>query len=132
MVADLADAGISNDTRFAPELRTRRAVPGRHAFRVSFSIPAAPTVAPSVNPADIKNLIAQGLPAEEISVTSDDGTHFEALVVSSRFEGQRPVARHQLVYATLGARMGREIHALSLRTLTPDEWRRQRGGSAHS
>ena len=58
---------------------------------------------------------------------SDDDTHFEARVVSSEFEGKRPLQRHQMVYAALEGRMGREIHALSLRTLTPDEQRRDAG-----
>ncbi|MGA9852195.1 MAG: BolA/IbaG family iron-sulfur metabolism protein [Gammaproteobacteria bacterium] len=69
----------------------------------------------------------QGLPNAEVRVSSDDGTHFEALVVAPAFSGQRPLARHQMVYATLGERMGREIHALSLNTLTPDEWHRRQG-----
>ena len=54
-------------------------------------------------------------------MSGEDHTHFEALVVSADFAGKRPVARHQMVYATLGPRLGREIHALSLRTLTPEE-----------
>ena len=63
----------------------------------------------------------------EISVESEDNTHFRARVVSAEFAGKRPLQRHQMVYAALGAHMGREIHALSLRTLTPDEWQRERG-----
>jgi stress-induced morphogen len=47
--------------------------------------------------------------------------HFEAVVVAEAFRGKLPLARHRMVYATLGERMGGEIHALSLRTLTPDE-----------
>jgi len=58
---------------------------------------------------------------------SDDNTHFEALVVAAEFEGKRPLARHQLVYKTLGALMGNEIHALSIRAFTPDEWQQQAG-----
>ncbi|MDE2197074.1 MAG: BolA/IbaG family iron-sulfur metabolism protein [Gammaproteobacteria bacterium] len=76
-----------------------------------------------MNPADIERLIVQGLPAAQVRVQSDDGTHFEAVIVSPEFTGKRLLARHQMVYATLGERMGREIHALSLRTLTPQEWR---------
>jgi len=78
-----------------------------------------------LTPAEIKHLIMQGLPAAEVSVSSNDGTHFEAEVIASSFNGKPPLARHQMVYATLGERMGRDIHALSLRTLTPDEWRQQ-------
>ena len=80
-----------------------------------------------LNPAEVKRLIEQGLPSAEVEVESPDNTHFEALVVSAEFEGKRPLARHQMVYATLGAAMGREIHALSLRTLTPQEQRNGRG-----
>ena len=83
----------------------------------------------AVNPTEVRRLIEQGLAATEISVESEDNTHFQALVVSAEFAGKRPLLRHQLVYATLGARMGREIHALSLRTLTPEEWRRERGAA---
>ncbi|HEY1772801.1 MAG TPA: BolA/IbaG family iron-sulfur metabolism protein [Gammaproteobacteria bacterium] len=74
-----------------------------------------------MSPAEVKALIQQGLPSATVEVSGEDHTHFEALVVSADFEGKRPLARHQMVYATLGARMGREIHALSLRTLTPAE-----------
>jgi acid stress-induced BolA-like protein IbaG/YrbA len=74
-----------------------------------------------LSPAEVKALIQQGLPSATVEVSGEDHTHFEALVVSADFEGKRPLARHQMVYATLGARMGREIHALSLRTLTPAE-----------
>ncbi|MBU6422138.1 MAG: BolA/IbaG family iron-sulfur metabolism protein [Gammaproteobacteria bacterium] len=80
---------------------------------------------PSLSPAEIEHLIMQGLPAAEVRVSSADGAHFEALIITDLFAGKRPLARHQLVYATLGERIGREIHALSLRTLTPDEWQRQ-------
>ncbi|HET7396145.1 MAG TPA: BolA/IbaG family iron-sulfur metabolism protein [Gammaproteobacteria bacterium] len=74
-----------------------------------------------MHPTEVQQLIAQGLPGAEISVVSEDGTHFEARIVSELFAGKRPLARHQLVYAALGARMGREIHALSMQTLAPDE-----------
>jgi acid stress-induced BolA-like protein IbaG/YrbA len=69
----------------------------------------------------IRQLIEQGLPGARVSVEGDDGVHFEALVVSDAFRGKLPLARHRLVYATLGELMGREIHALALRTLTPEE-----------
>jgi acid stress-induced BolA-like protein IbaG/YrbA len=71
----------------------------------------------------IRNLIAQGLPGAEVDVRGDDGVHFEALVVHPDFAGRLTLARHRMVYATLGALMGNEIHALALRTLTPDEQR---------
>ena len=69
----------------------------------------------------IHDLIQQGFADAEISVEGADGVHFEARVVSSAFAGKLPLARHRMVYATLGERMGNEIHALSLRTLTPEE-----------
>ena len=69
----------------------------------------------------IRQLIEQGLPGASAEVRGDDGVHLEATVVSEAFRGKLPLARHRLVYATLGERMGGEIHALALRTLTPDE-----------
>ena len=69
----------------------------------------------------IKNLIERGLPGAVAAVQGDDGVHFEAVVVSAAFAGKLPLARHRLVYATLGELMGGAIHALSLKTLTPAE-----------
>ena len=69
----------------------------------------------------IRQLIEGGLPNSEALIKGDDGVHFEALVISPSFEGQSTLARHRMVYSTLGERMGNEIHALSLRTLTPEE-----------
>lgn len=80
-----------------------------------------------MNPQDIKALIEAGLPGASVIVESDDNTHFAARVVASQFEGKRTLQRHQLVYATLGERMGREIHALSLQTLTAGEAQSDRG-----
>ena len=68
-----------------------------------------------------RQLIEAGLPGARAEVQGADGVHFEATVVSDAFAGKLPLARHRLVYATLGERMGGEIHALALRTLTPDE-----------
>lgn len=70
---------------------------------------------------EIEALIRQGLDCEVVRVQSDDDTHYEALVVSAGFEGQSRIRRHQMIYATLGALMGREIHALSIQALTPGE-----------
>lgn len=72
-------------------------------------------------PEQVRDYIAAGLTCEHIDVTGD-GSHFDAVIVSSAFDGKRPVARHQLVYAALGDRMKAEIHALSMRTLTPGEY----------
>lgn len=74
-----------------------------------------------MNPQTIKTLIEQGLPGASADVRGDDGVHFDATVISDAFAGKLPLARHRLVYATLGDRMGGEIHALALQTLTPAE-----------
>jgi acid stress-induced BolA-like protein IbaG/YrbA len=70
----------------------------------------------------IKQSIASGLPCDHVEVIGD-GQHFQALIVSTDFAGKNRVQRHQLVYQALGDRMREEIHALSMRTLTPEEWR---------
>jgi acid stress-induced BolA-like protein IbaG/YrbA len=74
-----------------------------------------------MNAAEVQALIAAGLPGADVRVASGDDTHFEAVVIASQFAGRRMIQRHQLVYATLGAKMGREIHALSIQALTPEE-----------
>lgn len=74
-----------------------------------------------MNPEDIERLIQAGFDDVAVEVASNDNTHFEAVVISPEFEGKRPLARHQLVYKTLGALVGNEIHALSIRAFTPDE-----------
>ena len=73
-----------------------------------------------VTPESIQNGIAAGLPCERVEVIGD-GQHFQALIVSAAFAGKSRIQRHQLVYAALGERMREEIHALSMRTLTPEE-----------
>ena len=78
-----------------------------------------------MEPAEIKALIDKGLPGADVRIFSDDNTHYGALVISASFEGKRPIARHQQVYKCLGALMGNEIHAMSIRAFTPDEWREQ-------
>jgi len=75
-----------------------------------------------MTPEEITRLIETGLPDCEVRVMSNDNTHFEAIVVSEAFAGQRPIARHQMVYQCLGSLMGNEIHALSIRAHTADEW----------
>ncbi len=70
---------------------------------------------------EIEQLIAAGLPGSKVSVHSEDDTHFDAVVISAAFAGKRPLQRHQMVYKTLGALMGGEIHALSIKAITPDE-----------
>jgi acid stress-induced BolA-like protein IbaG/YrbA len=78
-----------------------------------------------MDPAEIKALIDDGLPGAEVKVFSDDNTHYAALVISESFDGMRQIARHQRVYQCLGERMGKEIHAMSIRAYTPEEWREQ-------
>ena len=74
-----------------------------------------------VTPESVKQGISSGLACEHLEVLGD-GQHFEAVIVSKAFEGKSRVQRHQLVYAALGDRMRQEIHALSMRTLSPAEW----------
>lgn len=78
------------------------------------------------SPEDVKRYIAQALDCERVEVEGD-GRHFQALIVSAAFAGKNRVARHQLVYAALGERMREEIHALSMTTLTPEQWAKARG-----
>ena len=75
-----------------------------------------------VTPEYVRDLIAQGIVCDHLEVDGD-GAHFEAVIVSSLFDGKSRVARHQLVNRALGAQMGNEIHALSMKTLTPAEWK---------
>ena len=73
-------------------------------------------------PEQVRDYIAGGLACEHLEVNGD-GQHFFATIVSDAFEGKRLIARHQLVYMALGDRMREEIHALSMKTLTPAEWK---------
>ncbi|HTH78838.1 MAG TPA: BolA family protein [Ramlibacter sp.] len=71
---------------------------------------------------ELQSIIAAGMACEHVEVAGD-GRHWDAVIVSSDFEGKRPIQRHQRVYATLGERMRTdEVHALSMRTYTPAEW----------
>ena len=72
-------------------------------------------------PAEIERFIAQGLACEHLDVQGD-GRHFFATIVSAKFEGVSRIQRHQMVYAALGERMREEIHAISMHTLSPEEW----------
>ncbi len=74
-----------------------------------------------MNPEEVARLIRAGLPGAQVRVQSDDNTHFAARVVAPQFSGKKSLARHQLVYQTLGELMGREIHAMSIEALTPTE-----------
>jgi acid stress-induced BolA-like protein IbaG/YrbA len=72
----------------------------------------------------LRQYILQGLTCDVVQVRGDDGQHFEALIVSQEFAGKNMVQQHQLVYKALGSRMEQEIHALSMRTFTPESWKK--------
>jgi acid stress-induced BolA-like protein IbaG/YrbA len=74
-----------------------------------------------VTPESIEQSIRAGLDCRHVEVAGD-GHHWEAVIVSEAFRGLPKVRQHQLVYAALGERMREEIHALSMKTLTPDQW----------
>ena len=74
-----------------------------------------------MNPELIRQMIEAGLPGARAEVDGADGVHFEATVICEAFAGKLPLARHRMVYATLGELMGGAIHALALKTLTPSE-----------
>ena len=75
-----------------------------------------------MTPEQVAELIRSGLPDAEIHVESDDNRHFAARIIAREFAGLRSVARHQLIYRALGEPMGREIHALAIDALSPQEW----------
>jgi acid stress-induced BolA-like protein IbaG/YrbA len=77
-----------------------------------------------VTPEDIKRWIEIALPCEHLEVAGD-GQHFEAVIVSGEFRGKNMVQQHQLVYKALGDRMREEVHALSMKTFTPEDWSRR-------
>ena len=71
---------------------------------------------------ELRSHIVSGLPCDHAQVLGDDGQHFEAVIVSPQFTGISKVQQHQRVYQALGDRMRSEVHALSLRTFTPEAW----------
>jgi len=78
--------------------------------------------------AEIKTLIESGIDGADAQIFTDDNTHYAALVVAPAFAGKRSIARHQLVYQCLGSLMGNEIHAMSIRAYTPEEWSELQAG----
>jgi acid stress-induced BolA-like protein IbaG/YrbA len=82
---------------------------------------------PPVTPDSIRQSLVAGLACDHVEVRGD-GHHFEAVIVSPQFAGLSRVRQHQLVYAALGDRMRQEIHALSMQTLTPEQWAEMRRG----
>ena len=83
-----------------------------------------------MNATEVEQLIVDGLPGARVRVDTEDDTHFAAVVVADAFAGKRMIQRHQMVSATRGAKMGREIHALSIQALTPAEHEAALGGPA--
>jgi len=71
---------------------------------------------------ELRSFIMDGLASDYVEVLGDDGQHFEAVIVSPAFTGKNMVQQHQLVYQALGERMRAEIHALSIKTFTPEAW----------
>jgi len=71
----------------------------------------------------IEDVIKENLDCTFIEVKGDDGTHFEAVIVSTFFEDKSMIKQHQIVYQALGDMMRQEIHALSMKTLTPEQWK---------
>lgn len=80
-----------------------------------------------MNPVEIQALIEAHLPGCSATVRSDDNVHYEAVIVSPAFAGKRALQRHQMVYGALGESIGGDIHALSIKTLTPEEHSRHGG-----
>ncbi len=77
-----------------------------------------------VTPEQVKSYIEQNLACDHVNVTGD-GAHFEAVIVSAAFRGKSRVQQHQVVYRALGDRMREEIHALSMKTFSPEDWSAQ-------
>ena len=75
-----------------------------------------------MNTSDIEKLITIAMPDADVVVESDDGVHFSTRVIAAEFEGKMPIARHRLIYASLGDGMKEKIHALSIQAYTPSEW----------
>jgi acid stress-induced BolA-like protein IbaG/YrbA len=81
-----------------------------------------------MNPQQVAEIIEAALSGSNAMVTSEDNVHFEAIVIAPAFVGKKPIQRHQMVYSSLGAAVGNEIHALTLQVFTPDEYSRQGRG----
>ena len=74
-----------------------------------------------LSPEQVRKIILDNLQCEPVEVAGD-GHHFGAVIVSEAFAGKNRVQQHQVVYRALGERMREQIHALSMKTLTPQEW----------
>ncbi len=75
---------------------------------------------------EIKEIIEEGIPGSYV-LMEGDGTHFQAIVISDLFKGKTMIQQHQMVYKTLGDKVGADIHALSIKSYTQDEWDKQKG-----
>lgn len=80
---------------------------------------------------ELRGMLVQAFPDDEVNLTSPmgDNNHFQCVIVSSRFADKTPVERHQMVYAALGEAMREAVHALSLKTYTPEQWRKLSGSA---
>jgi|TARA_B100000780_G_C20819073_1_gene325435 acid stress-induced BolA-like protein IbaG/YrbA len=76
-----------------------------------------------LQPAEIEEVIKKNLDCIFLKIKGDDGTHFDATIVSESFINQSTLQQHQLVYKSLGDMMKQEIHALSIKTYTPVQWK---------
>ena len=79
--------------------------------------------------ADLRSRLEQAFPGDGVQLQSADNRHYQCVVVSTRFEGQSMVERHQMVYAALGNAMEEAVHALALKTYTPAQWEKMGGGA---
>ncbi|HEY5623175.1 MAG TPA: BolA/IbaG family iron-sulfur metabolism protein [Gammaproteobacteria bacterium] len=75
-----------------------------------------------MDPQAVAERIEEGIPGAQARVRTDGAGHYEAVVISDAFDGERTLKRHQRVYGTLGSLVGNELHALNLKTFTPEEW----------
>ena len=75
-----------------------------------------------MHPKEVKKLLSTQIKCDHIEVYGEDQRHYEALVVSSEFEGLMKIKRHRLIYQALGDHMVADIHALSIKAMTPEEY----------
>jgi len=121
----LSGQTASRQTRVSYDTQSAPGIGKPYAFWVHCAPLVTTCYMTNMNPKEIEQLIQAGFDDVTVEVASNDNTHFEALVISREFEGKRPLARHQLVYKTLGTLVGNEIHALSIRAVTPSELQEQ-------
>ena len=75
-----------------------------------------------MTPQTIRQMIEAGLPDSSVVVESEDNTHFTALIISKLFSGKNMLQQHKMVHKVLGDKLGKDIHALSFKTFTPEEY----------